>query len=393
MTTFPASEPICSSNSRPSSSTSHKQLPVSSAGHDPPKNIYPPLSMLPYHNQPSEEICSSSRNGPPLPTRISQRQTHIIAPSSPSVVDPEDTHPTSQSPSQALLTGSRNTPLPYGCIPRPGEPVEQHIYSSVPPSERYHHGPHPPPLPSRQSHSRSGVPPSPTRLSEENCEYTRHHRSISTSNASTRTRSPPPHSSTTISSSASGYAPNLPSGATAIIHSPTIPSPKLPLHRVTTHHEPYPLPPLSQGDPRSNSSDPRDPPSRYPPVAPRSPVNYQAHPHSHSRQRSGSSATGWGRSTLPPQHVYYNTIRPSLPYSNDSYGNHLGGAPISSTKGGVGNGGISNETRREAHNAVRSNSNTDTHANHSHGRSSSTSSSHMPSPSGVWWVPQGEWND
>ncbi len=383
--TFSVSEPILSSSSRPSSSASLIQPPHISAGYDLAKNVYSASSTLPHHLQSSEDIRSSSWSGPPLPTRISQRQTHIVSPNPPSVIGPEDTCPPSQSPHQAgysPLTSSRNTSLPYRYIPRPGVPAEQHAYSP-PPSGRYHDGPHPPPLPTRQSHSRSGISSSPTWSPEEHREHSRPHISVSTSNASAHSHSPPPHSTIVSGSSVSGYVPGLPSGATPIIHSPTIPSPKLPLHRATTPYEPHPLPPLSQGgDPRTRS-DPRGPTSRYPPAAPRSPVNYQALPHSHSRQRSGSSETGWGHpmSVFPQQHNrYYNTTEPPLPHSSN----------VSRTMG-VGDSGVSNEMRREAPynaaTAVRSNSNAGhTHASHT-GRSTDT-------PSAVWaWVPQGGWID
>jgi hypothetical protein len=383
--TFPASEPILSSSSRPSSSASLIQPPpISAAGYDLAKNVYPASSTLPYHNQSSEDIPSSSWSGRPLPTRISQPQTHIVPPNPPSVIRPEDTCPPSQSPHHAgysSLTSSRNTSLPYRYIPRPGVPAEQHAHSPPPPG-KYHDGPHPPPLPTRQSHERSGISSSPTWSPEEHREHPRSRISVSTSSASARSHSPPPHSSIMSGSSVSGYVPGLPSGATPIIHSPTIPSPKLPLHRATTPYEPHPLPPPSQGDDPRTRIDARGSTSRNPPAAPRSPVIYQTLPHSHSRQRSGSSATGWGHpmSAFPQQHNrYYNTSE--LPHSNN----------VSRTMG-VGDSSVSNETRREipydAATAVRSNSNASfTHANHSRRLSADT-------PSAVWsWVPQGAWID
>jgi len=374
--TFSASEPILSSSSRPSSSASLIQPPpISAAGYDLTKNVYPASSALSYHNQSSEDIPSSSWSGPPLPTRMPQRQAHSVPPNPPSVIGPEDTCPPSQSPHHAgysPLTSSRNTSLPYRYIPRPEVPAEQHAYSP-PPSGRYHDGPPPPPLPTRQSHSSSGISSSPTWSPEEHREHSRPRISVSTPSASAHSHSPPPHTSIISGSSVSGYVTGLPSGATPIIHSPTIPSPKLPLHRATNTYEPHAS---SQRDDSRTRSDARGPTSRNPPAAPRSPVIYQATPHSYSRQRSGSSATGWGypMSGFPQHNRHHNTS--DLPHSNN----------VSRTVG-VGDNGVSNEVRREAsYNAVRSNASL-THANHSRGLSGDT-------PSTLWsWVPQGSWID
>jgi len=134
--TFSASEPILSSSSRPSSSASLIQPPsISAAGYDLAKNVYPASSALPYHNQSSEDI-PSSWSGPPLPTRMPQRQTHSVPPNPPSVIGPEDSCPPSQGPHHAgysPLTSIRNTSLSYRYIPRPEAPAEQHAYSPPPP--------------------------------------------------------------------------------------------------------------------------------------------------------------------------------------------------------------------------------------------------------------------
>jgi hypothetical protein len=98
-------------------------------------------------------------------------------------------------------------------------------------------------------------------------------------------------------------------GAAAIIHSPVLLSPRMPLHRSPPPYNSYPLPSLTHGsDPRSGVES-REHTSQY--IQPGQP-----HFQSHSRQHSSSSITGWSQPSSPRVRDRHYHQPPNISYED-----------------------------------------------------------------------------
>ena len=314
-----------------------KPTSINPPGYDQPS--YTPVSALPYrrHSSPSEDV-RSSWTAPPLPTRLSQRTNFSTLPSAPSVTGRADSNQLpSGSRHQAVrspptLSGMAHAHYPYS----PPLSESPRAYTSRAPSVRY--SGEPDSLPSRCS-SGSRVTLSPNLSSRSPQSHRQYPRPrISTSTSSMQTSSPLiPHAPP---AAGLGYDPALPgptSCTTAIVHSPTIPSPQLPLHHSPISYGQHPLPP--RGDPRSGNGA-REGHRYLPPTLTRSPVNHQ-----HPKQRSAPSAPGWdlGPASSPRQR-HYNM---DGPHTTSGLYDRPRGASFSEPTGGHGRAGVSMDKGRD----------------------------------------------
>ena len=337
-TAKPVSGPPLPSNSRLSPPTNHvnlistsKPTSINPPGYD--QSPYQPVSGLPYrrHGSPSEDI-RSSWTAPPLPTRLSQRTNFSTLPGASVSGRADSNQLPSGSRHQAVrssptLSGMAHAHYPYS----PPLSESPRAYTSRTNSVRY--SGEPDLLPSRRS-SGSRVTLSPnlsSRSPQSHRQYPRPRISTSTSSSLIPHAPPAP---------GLGYDPALPgstSCATAIVHSPTISSPQLPLHHSPLSYGQHPLPPRS--DPRSGS-DAREGHRYLPPTLTRSPVNHQ-----HPKQRSLPSTSGWdlGQTSSPRQRHY------SMDGHHTTSGlyNRPRGASFPEPTGGHGRAGVSIDKGRD----------------------------------------------
>lgn len=249
-------------------------------GYDASRNLYPtsPPSQMPFasHANTSRDIQSSW--GDPLPTKVSQPLIHSPKRFAP----PREVH---------------NSHNPYNPPHRRNNRPEQYFHpprnpshSESPQGYANSTGKYPEEHPRLLPNSHLASPPNlPIRTSQDYHHSRPHPRPRIATSSYPVSSSPRATSATGLSAAAS---PTLPAtGAAAIIHSPVLLSPRVPLHRSPPPYNSYPLPPLNRGsDPRSGV-DPREHTPQY--------IQPHQHFQSHSRQHSSSSITGWSQPSSP----------------------------------------------------------------------------------------------
>lgn len=246
--------------------------PMSSLSYDPSKNVYPPSSKTGYSGTPvSRDVHRPPPwTSPPLPTRMPQRPNYPL-PHSPSATlgGPPQSH---RHPPYSPPPPPRTAPNPYPYRVTPD------THASYGPNTNPSH-------PSRNPNSQSGPPTTtsptlPTRSSQAYLPPSRppqdptRPRSGATPMYTSSPPLPPLVRPAPVYTPTPPPAPNT--GTTAIVHSPTIPSPQLPFQTPYGHMSDYPPHPT---DSRGNGT-------RYPSG---SPVD---------------SRSGWG---APASHRFFNS--------------------------------------------------------------------------------------